>query len=325
MSTELNTASAPLPARPRRGAVELRIVIPFIGLPLLLVGIAFLQPRVLSYFGATLLLQFSMPLVFATMGQMCILAAGDVDLGIGPFISLVNCISATWLASSGLAGAAALAACVLGYAAMGALVQWRALPSIVVTLGASFIWLGLALSVLPSPGGTAPGWLPQIFGWQPPLLPMPVVVALVLALLGNQLLMRTGYGAILRGVGGNPRALRQAGWSVFKARVALYACAGVCGVFAGLSLTGLNTTGDPWSGNQYTLLSIASAIVGGASFSGGIVSPVGAVVGAITMLLTGSILSFLNVSTDWQLSLQGGLLIVVLGLRALLGRKSREV
>ena len=46
----------------------------------------------------------------------------------------------------------------------------------------------------------------------------------------------------------------------------------------------------------------------------------GAVIGAIIMLLTGSVLSFLNVSTDWQLCLQGFLLILVLSLRAFAGK-----
>jgi ribose/xylose/arabinose/galactoside ABC-type transport system permease subunit len=82
-------------------------------------------------------------------------------------------------------------------------------------------------------------------------------------------------------------------------------------------MTGLNTTGDANVGGQYTLESIAAVIVGGSEFSGGVVSPVGAVVGAFIMLLTGSLLSFVDISTVWQLSAQGGILIVVLGLRAL--------
>jgi ribose/xylose/arabinose/galactoside ABC-type transport system permease subunit len=35
------------------------------------------------------------------------------------------------------------------------------------------------------------------------------------------------------------------------------------------------------------------------------------------MLLTGALLSFMNVSTDWQLSVQGAILILVLGTRVL--------
>ncbi len=207
--------------------------------------------------------------------------------------------------------------CVLAYAGMGALVHLRQLPSIVVTLGASFVWLGIALLLLPSPGGAAPAWLSAATGWQPPLVPLPVLVLVVLGAAGEAWLMRGSYGAVLRAMGGNPRAVERAGWSLLRGRIVLYGMAGILGILAGLALTGMNTSGDANVGTQYTLISIAAVIVGGGEFFGGIVSPAGAMVGAAIMLLTGSLLSFLDVSTDWQLSVQGGLLIVVLGLRVL--------
>jgi ribose/xylose/arabinose/galactoside ABC-type transport system permease subunit len=129
--------------------------------------------------------------------------------------------------------------------------------------------------------------------------------------------MRSSYGVVLRGIGGAPQAVARAGWSLLAGRAALYGLAGVFGCLAGLLLTGLNTTGDANFGAPYTLLSIAAVIVGGGEFTGGIVAPVGAVLGAFIMLLTGSLLSFMDVSTDWQLSVQGAILIVVLGTRAL--------
>ncbi len=188
-------------------------------------------------------------------------------------------------------------------------------------MGASFVWLGLALLVLPEPGGASPDWLAALVRLEPPLVPLPVVVAVLLALLGHWLFMRSSYGVVLRGIGSTPQAVRRAGWSLLAARAALYGLAGVFGVAAGLALTGLNTTGDANFGGPYTLLSIAAVIVGGGEFVGGIVAPVGAVVGAFIMLLTGSLLSFMDVSTDWQLSVQGAILIVVLGTRALQRRR----
>lgn len=305
----------------RISLTTLRTVIPLVALALLLTLTLWLQPRVMSYFGWTLLLKFSLPLIFATLAQLCVLTLGDVDLGIGSFISLVCCITATLLQTDSLLGWGALALCVLLYAGMGALIHWRELPSIVMTLGAAFVWLGAALLILPSPGGQAPVWLSQSVSWRPPMVPLPLLVAVVMAVLGHWILMRTAIGVILRGAGGNPSAIARAGWSLGVIRALLYGLAGILGVISGLMLTGINTTGDPWVGNQYTLLSIAGAIIGGAEFSGGIISPIGAVVGAIIMLLTGSVLSFLNVSTDWQLCLQGGLLILVLSLRAFTARR----
>lgn len=312
--------AADLPARRRRGSA--RVLLPAIALVAMVAVIFVLQPRAMSYNGMRILLGFSLPLMFAAMAQLCIIAASDIDLGLGTYIGLVNSLSALLLTDRPLLGVAALAACVLAYAGMGAFIEARRLPSIVVTLGASFVWLGLALLVLPTPGGASPAWLSALVRIKPPLVPLPIVAGALLALLGHWLFMRSSYGVVLRGIGSTPQAVQRAGWSLLTARSALYGLAGVFGLLAGLVLTGLNTTGDANFGAPYTLLSIAAVIVGGGEFFGGIVAPVGAVIGAFIMLLTGSLLSFMDVSTDWQLSVQGAILIVVLGSRALQRRRA---
>ena len=108
--------------------------------------------------------------------------------------------------------------------------------------------------------------------------------------------MRTSYGAILRGAGGNPRAVERAGWSLLRVKVTMFALAGFFGVLAGLALVGLTTSADANIALRYTLLSIAGVILGGGEFVGGRVSPVGAVIGAMTLTLAGSFLSFLRIT-----------------------------
>ena len=97
--------------------------------------------------------------------------------------------------------------------------------------------------------------------------------------------MWSPYGAVLRGVGGNARAVERAGWSLLKAKVTMYTLAGICGVLAGMTLLGLSGAADARIGERYTLLSIAAVILGGGEFVGGRVSPIGAVVGATTIWL----------------------------------------
>ena len=90
--------------------------------------------------------------------------------------------------------------------------------------------------------------------------------------------MRTSYGAVLRGAGGNPRAIERAGWSLLKAkRRAVRRWPAFLGVLAGLALIGITTSADANIGGRYTLLSIAGVILGGGEFVGGRVSPIGAV------------------------------------------------
>jgi len=299
-----------------------RVLLPALALLVMVAVIFYLQPRAMSYTGMRLVLRYSLPLMFAAMAQLCIIAASDIDLGLGAYIGLVNSLSALLLAERPVLGVVSLVACVLAYAAMGAFIEARRLPSIVVTLGASFVWLGLALLVLPTPGGSSPPWLTTLVGLRPPYVPLPIVAGVLLAVVGHWLFMRSSYGVVLRGIGSTPQAVQRAGWSLLTARSVLYGLAGVFGLLAGLVLTGVNTTGDANFGAPYTLLSIAAVIVGGGEFFGGVVAPVGAVIGAFIMLLTGSLLSFMNVSTDWQLSVQGAILILVLGTRALQRRRA---
>jgi len=136
-------------------------------------------------------------------------------------------------------------------------------------------------------------------------------------------LMRSALGTVMRGMGGNPRAVARAGWSLLRLRVAVYALAGVFGVLSGLALLGLTTSGDANLAGRYTLLSIAAVILGGGEFTGGRVSPSGAVLGALTLTLAASLLTFLNIPPDWQIGVQGGILIAVLGLRAVIERIGR--
>ena len=299
----------------------LRSVLPAASLMALLAAIFYIQPRTMSYFGLNLMLQYAVPIALATVAQMHIITVNDLDLSIGPFVGLTACIGATLLADTPLLGILALGLCIVAYAGLGALIHWRNLPSIVITLGMSFVWLGIAVLILPTPGGTAPPWIKSIMGFKFPGFPFPIVAAIVIGLVVHFGMMHSSYGAVLRGAGGNPKAIGRAGWSLLKSKMVMYAAAAFFGVLAGLSLIGLTSAADAHIADRYTLYSIAGVILGGGEFVGGRVSPIGAVLGALTLTLTGSFLIFMKISPDWQIGAQGAILIIVLALRALISRK----
>jgi ribose transport system permease protein len=298
----------------------LRQALPFLSLAIVLAATFYVQPRTMSYFGLNLMLQYAVPIALATIAQMFVITVNDLDLSIGPFVGLVSCVGATLLFESPALGVLALVALIAAYGAVGALIQVRNLPSIVVTLGLSFVWLGIAVMILPSPGGKAPEWLKAIMTFQMPYVPFPIVAAVVIGVVVHLALMLSSYGVIARGAGGNPKALSRAGWSMLKTKIAMYMLAGFFGVRSGLALLGLTTSGDAHVADRYTLYSIAGVILGGGEFIGGRVSPLGAVVGALTLALAGSFLIFLKISPDWQIGAQGAILIIVLALRSLLNR-----
>ncbi|MEY8120822.1 ABC transporter permease [Falsihalocynthiibacter sp. BN13B15] len=301
----------------------LRILLPVISLAALLAAVCYLQPRSMSYFGLNLLFNLAVPVALATIAQMMIIMVNDIDLSIGAFVSFCACVTATLVQDTPLLGYAVLFAAICGYAAIGAIIQARNLPAIVVTLGMSFVWGGLAVLILPSPGGSSPEWIRFLMKSKPPLIPMAIIAPILIAFLTHMLIKRSSFGVLLRGVGGNDRAMARSGWSLIQLKASAYALAGLFGVLSGMALVGLATSADANIALRYTLLSVAGVILGGGEFTGGRVSPIGAVIGALTLTLAASFLSFLRLSSDWQIGSQGAILILVLAVRLFFTRKER--
>ena len=308
----------------RLSSGAIRMIIPAASLAVLLAAVFYIPPRAMSYTGLNLLFNLAVPIALATIAQMLIMSVNDLDLSMGTFVSFTACVTATFLENSPATGVLILAGAIATYAGLGVVIHLRQLPSIVVTLGMSFVWGGLAVLLLPSPGGVAPDWVRWLMTAKPPLVPMAIVASVVIAALTHLLVMRSSLGVLIRGVGGNHRSVERAGWSVIGIRAAAYALAGLFAVLAGIALVGLTTSADANIALRYTLLSIAGVILGGGEFVGGRVSPIGAVIGALTLTLAGSFLSFMRISPDWQIGAQGAILIVVLALRLFLNRLEKR-
>ncbi|ARQ14245.1 sugar ABC transporter permease protein (plasmid) [Rhizobium etli] len=308
----------------RLSSDAMRLAIPALSLTLLLAAVFWLQPRAMSYVGLNLLFNLAVPIALATIAQMLVMAVNDLDLSMGTFVSFVACVSATFLRDDPVIGILILAGAIAAYAGLGVIIYLRDLPSIVVTLGMSFVWGGLAVLLLPAPGGQAPDWVRSLMTVKPPLAPMAIVASIIIAAIAHLLVMRSSLGVLIRGIGGNQRSVERAGWSIVGARATAYGLAGFFAVLAGIALVGLTTSADANIALRYTLLSIAGVILGGGEFIGGRVSPVGAVIGALTLTLAGSFLSFLRISPDWQIGAQGAILIIVLALRLMLNRLEKR-
>lgn len=299
---------------------SIRLIIPAVSLAALLIAVFYMQPRTMSYTGLNLLFNLAVPIALATVAQMIIMAVNDLDLSMGTFVSFCACVTATFLNSDPLIGIAIFIAAIAAYAAIGVVIHLRDLPSIVVTLGMSFVWGGLAVLILPSPGGSAPDWVRSLMTIRPPMLPMAIVASVLIALIAHLIVVKSPLGVLIRGVGGNVRSIERSSWSVIWIRAAAFALAGLFAVLAGIALVGLTTSADANIALRYTLLSIAGVILGGGEFVGGRISPIGAVIGALTLTLAGSFLSFMRISPDWQIGAQGAILIVVLALRILFNK-----
>ena len=132
--------------------------------------------------------------------------------------------------------------------------------------------------------------------------------------------MRSAYGAVLRGAGGNPVSVERAGWSLLRVKMVMFALAGLFGVFAGLSLVGLTTSGD-----ANIALALHAAVGRRRHPRRRRVHRRARVAGRRRHRrhdadAGGSFLSFLRLDPDWQIGAQGIILIVVLALRVVINR-----
>ena len=150
------------------------------------------------------------------MGQALIILVGGFDLSVGASVSLVNAILATTMAATVGAelswGVAALAIGGLVGAVNGFFVAFLRIQSIVATLSTMFLLRGLALLVLPEPGGSVPQDVTSFFTGAaiPQILPAALVVILV-AIAVWIAIKRTRFGTAIYAVGSDEEsAERQA-------------------------------------------------------------------------------------------------------------------
>jgi ribose transport system ATP-binding protein len=307
----------------RRALGAAAALLPYASLAVVLALMFNANPITASAFGLELLLKPAVALVLIALAQMFVIGGSEIDLGAGAFAALVSVLAATVLPGSTVLGLGVIALALAAYAGVGALIQWRQIPAIVVTLGASFIWLGIGLSIQPTPGGTAAAWTQALVRWRIPGIPTSILLICLFAALAFWI-NRTPWGVVLRGFGNNAQAMMQSGWSAIRCAVLRYGLSGIFLVLAGLVLTAMNSASDINSGTSYTLISVAAVVMGGAALIGGRISPVGAVVGAVTLTLIGALLGMLSIPSNLNPATQGLLLLAILAVRSLSSAPAEE-
>jgi ribose transport system permease protein len=211
-----------------------------------------------------------------------------------------------------------LLGCLLG-AINGGLIVLTRVPDIVVTLAMLFVWAGLALLVLKTPGGGSADWLKDLTGgsilteWMPKAA---VVLLLVVSVIWIPI-RRSRLGLSLYAIGSDPLAAHRSGVSVARTKIFAYMLAGLFSALGGLSLTATTGIGTPVPG-PYTLLSVAAVVLGGVSLAGGRGGVFGPIVAVVILSLIRTDMTFLNVNTNLATVAQGLILIGVVMIGSLL-------
>jgi len=258
----------------------------------------------------------SASLLIAAIGSMALLVSGNIDLSIGSqyaFVSVVLAIVARDTGSGVLAAGVAVA---LGFACglvNGLLVIGLSISPLIVTLAMLSVYSGLAYVVN---NGQSVFALPRSFTsfGQEHIIGIPVVVVIAVAVfvVGALALMTTVSGIRLFAIGGNRSAARLVGVPVDRMVVGTYAINGaLIGVLALLSTAQL-ASGSPTVGVDFELEVLTAVILGGVSFTGGSGNPIGVMVGVAVIGILDAGLIFAGLADWWQQIARGSVLLVAL-------------
>lgn len=284
---------------------------------------AYLFPGLLSVAGVSKFAQSWLPLALVAMAQAILMLTGGISLAIGATVSLGAVIAATTMSGYfGVAGGiVAVSASGLAIGALCGVIAIRLrLPAIIVTLAASFIIGGLALLILPRPGGAIPGWFSDLLaGNTPAALGLVFLVALLW-----KLYLATPLGLSLYAAGENPVGAYRAGVPVDAARIAAYAISGLLSTLAGLFIAAQTGSGDPVIGQAFTLNSIAAAVLGGVGFLGGRGTMRGAIAGSLLLSVMINVMFFLGFPPVAQYVAQGLIIIGAVALPQITARFRRR-
>jgi ribose transport system permease protein len=280
--------------------------------------------RLPGNFEWTSLVNNSLPLVFVAVGQTVVVLTRGLDLSVGGVIALSNTIVASHMhEGTGSMLAWSLIGLAVGAGAgmiNGALVAYGRLQPILVTLATLSIYDGLAIKVLPEPGGAIPLSYTKIL--TDPLAPWGLVfvgVAIAIWLVFR----RTSFGVNVFALGNDEEAARARGVPIRRTKVGAYVFSGTFAAAGGLFYVATTTAGDATSGDSFILTSIASVVLGGISFFGGRGSAIGAIAGAFALTAVVNVLFFAHINPLYQDAFQGLFLVVAVVLGALVGRLVR--
>ena len=257
-----------------------------------------------------------LPVLLLTMGQGFVLIGGGLDLSNGAIVSVGNVILALQVTSAEEPWFnIGIVALVIGFGLAagllnGFLTVYLGLQPVIVTFATSFIYAGIALLLLPTPGGAIPREYTSVYrNTQYFGIPISLIILIVLLLIWG-IFRNRKYGRFLFAVGGNARAAYTTGVPVTWVRISTYVLSGLLASLGAISYSLLTGSGFSGSGADMMLPSITGAIIGGVSFSGGSGSILGAVFGGIVLGNIRRIISIANIDS-WAVTLVNALVIVV--------------
>ena len=288
----------------------------YLALLVLVVVAAIWAPQTLGSVVLNAIAPYGALLAITALGQMLVIMTGGIDLSVpGTFTLAAMIMAGVTDGSDSLIGVALLTA--IGVAALiglvnGLLIGGLKLNPLIVTLAVGQVVIGLVNRygrTFPVQSQVPPGlseWTStRILGLSPVFWAGAILTVLLIIAFRY-----TAAGRRFQVVGANPVASRVVGVRVNLNQIAAYVVAAVFYALAGVALAGLLRSPGPTIGTAYLLGPIAAVVIGGASLTGGLASPLSTFAAAFFLTGLNQMMRSMGLPTSAQFVVFG---LVIIG------------
>jgi len=281
----------------------------------LVAACSLLAPSFLSTRNLLAVLTQTSVIAIVAVGMTMVIIAGEIDLSVGSTVGLCGTVFAWLIAKAGAPIAVAFLVVMSIAVAVGAFtgmlrVCWG-IPSFITTIGLLSVLRGLAfllsngLSITPMPNALAALWYGALIG-----IPVPIVIAAVVALAGWILLSQMRFGRHLYAVGGSAETASRYGIRVARLRVSVFIIVQLLAALGGVMLVARLDAGSASVGELLELDVIAAVIVGGTSLAGGTGRIIGTLLGVLFVAVLRNGMVLLGVDPIVFMVAQGTVIIL---------------
>ena len=258
------------------------------------------------------------------LGMTFVLITAEIDISIGATIAFTAMVCVNFLVRTMIpvvlfvpiaVAVGALIGCVNGF-----FITRFKLPDFIVTLAIRGVLTGLALVIAIKKEGFVENvyiqnpsylWFGSEISLGPQLHTHVVTIAFfLLAIAAHFLLKNTRFGTNVYATGANINAARLSGVNTNRTIVGVYALVGACASLAAVFISSKMMTAMPELGIGNEMDVIASVVIGGTAFSGGVGDIPGTVIGVLFLALLKNGILKLGISPFVQPIVIGGIIVV---------------
>lgn len=251
------------------------------------------------------------------MGEFFVILTGQMDMSITSTIGMTSIFFAGFVVNNGMPMGIALVLVLLMSAVVGlingVLTAYGKMPSFIATLvvmnvlkGLYYIYSrGLPISGLPSSFNYLGA------GYVFNIVPFPVVMMLVIAVILWAMTKYTAVGRAFYAVGGNAEASRLSGINTRFVGILAFVLCGVLSSVGALGLTARSLSGNVSIGEELLFDVMTIVVLGGTSLTGGRGKIFGVVIGALFLQVISNYMVLMSINTYWQWVVKGIILVAV--------------